>query len=179
MSRSWHFSGCFLLKHTCRVACVRAVYSYLCPDSGSSCRVNTPSDTCPICRGFDFSHATCFRRRQVSRGRSRGYGRQFGGAFSPRLSIRPAVCRSRRFIRHDGFVAGTPSELTEKKQHAFLHRDVSTLATINKKQLLINHLLINKFDVSDFRNLHECHIIFILTSVRYRRQILNIVLFLH
>lgn len=64
--------------------------------------------------------------RQVSRGRSRGYGRQFGGAFSPRLSIRPAV---HRFIRHDGFVAGMPSELTGKKERKRTTRKNALLST--------------------------------------------------
>lgn len=74
------------------------------------------------------------RDHQVSRERSRSYGRQFGGTFSLHFSIWTTVCRSiSSFIWHGSSVAGMSNELTKKKKYSafYYSSDVLTFAGNN------------------------------------------------
>jgi len=58
MSQSCHFSECFILKYVCW-GCIRSRRLLLViPTTAPRTCVQSvyPSNTCPICRGFDFSH---------------------------------------------------------------------------------------------------------------------------
>jgi len=102
--------------------------------------------TRPIYRDFEFSHATYFYQRwlrghQVSREWFRGYGWQFGDAFSRR--IRTAVCRSiLSFIWRDGFVVEMSNKLTKEKKSSTLLFIVGDRRRIDTRTAATSHLII-------------------------------------
>lgn len=149
MSQSWHFSGCFLLKHTRRVAYIRAVYFYLWFPTAA------PHAECtlrPILARFVAASISrmplaAVDGRQVPRGRSRGYGRQFDGAFSPRLSIRIRCLSIYLVDLSDMTVSSRECELTQKKtpaKRATRHSSLCETGDVLTFAAIINKSFINK-----------------------------------